>query len=129
MTTGKHILAINNEPDMLRLFAKLLEDAGYRVTTRRYAERGVDAIAEIAPDLIVLDYMWPSEDEGWTLLQMLKASPKTAKIPIVLCTGAKRQVDELAGRLVEMHIAVVLKPFEIDELLVKVAEGLGGRAN
>src|ERR1700712_2463572 len=126
MTTGKHILAINNEPDMLALFAELLEDEGYRVTTRRYAERGVDAIAEIAPDLIVLDYMWPSEDEGWTLLQMLKASPKTAKIPIVLCTGAKRQVDELAGRLVELHIAVVLKPFEIDELLVKVAEGLGG---
>lgn len=123
---GKHILAINNEPDMLTLFTQLLGDEGYRVSTRRYAERDIDAIAALGPDLIVLDYMWPTEDAGWTLLQMLKASPKTAAIPIVLCTGARRQVDDLAGRLAEMGVKVVLKPFEIQELLDKIAQGLNG---
>ena len=124
MAASKHILAINNEPDMLTLFTQLLEDEGYRVSTRRYAERDIDAIATLAPDLIVLDYMWPTEDAGWTLLQMLKASPRTTRIPIVLCTGAVREVDELAGRLAEMMVSVVLKPFDIEELLEKITTAL-----
>jgi CheY-like chemotaxis protein len=43
--------------------------------------------------------------------------PKTANIPIILCTGAVREVQELEGQLKEMKIQVLLKPFDIDELL------------
>ena len=121
-----HVLAINNDQAVLALFRDLLEEEGYRVTTRILPERDVAAIAAAKPDLIVLDYMWAGEDAGWTLLQLLRMDPGTAGIPIVLCTGAAREVEALAGHLEDMGVRVVLKPFNIDHLTAVVAEALAG---
>lgn len=122
----RHILAINNDADVLRAFRDLLEDEGYRVTTQVYADRNLGGIVELAPDLIILDYMWSSDDAGWSLLQMLRMDPRTAPIPIVLCTGAVREVEALKGRLDEMRVRVVLKPFNIDELTATIASEFDG---
>ena len=70
--------------------------------------------------------MWSSDDAGWSLLQMLRMDPRTANIPIVLCTGAVREVEALKARLDEMHVRVVLKPFNIDELAATIASELDG---
>src|SRR3954453_9666138 len=83
-----HILAINNDPAVLALFRDLLEEAGYQVSTQNYIDRDVTQIKALAPDLIILDYMWATEDASWSLLQMLRMDPATVDIPIVLCTGA-----------------------------------------
>ena len=119
-----HILCINNSEDVLALFRELLGDEGYRVTTQSYVDKNLDAISELNPDLIILDYMWDHEDSGWALLQMAKMSPKTRGIPIVLCTGAVKQVSEMEAHLLDMKIRVVLKPFDIDLLLEVVAAEL-----
>lgn len=124
MTKPRHILAINNDADVLDLFRELLQDEGYRVTTQAYADKDLKAIVGLEPDLIVLDYMWPSDDAGWSLLQMLRMEPKTAKIPVVLCTGAVREVEALSGHLTEMRVGVILKPFDIDHLTAAIAEAL-----
>jgi CheY-like chemotaxis protein len=87
-----HILAINNDPAVLALCRDLLEEAGYQVSTQTYVDRDVAQIKALEPDLIVLDYMWANEDASWSLLQMLRMDPAIAAIPIVLCTGAVREV-------------------------------------
>lgn len=119
------ILAINNDPQVLALFRDLLEDEGFAVTTHSYLDRDLDEIKRINPSLIVLDYMWASEDASWSLLQMLRMEPATASIPIVLCTGAVREVEALSGHLLEMGVTVILKPFNIDQLLAAINERLG----
>ena len=120
----KHVLAVNNDEAVLALFRDLLEDEGYRVTTRRYADRDLAQIRAAAPDLVVLDYMWHDEDENWSLLQMLRMDPGTAAIPIVLCTGAVREAEALGPRLAAMGVRVLLKPFNIDDLYALIAEAL-----
>ncbi|CAA9583095.1 MAG: hypothetical protein AVDCRST_MAG59-5064 [uncultured Thermomicrobiales bacterium] len=112
---------------MLGLFADLLDDDGagtYHVTTRAYVDHDLATLRALEPDLIVLDYMWAEEDTGWSLLQLLKMDPATAAIPVVLCTGAAREVEALGGHLAEMGIRVVLKPFNIDRLEGAIADGL-----
>ena len=123
-TPQRHILALNNEQAVLDLFRDLLTEEGYRVTTRQYADKDLDAIVALKPDLIILDYMWPEEDGGWSLLQMLRMDRRTAKVPIVLCTGAKQKVEELDGHLQQMGVRVVLKPFDLDVLLAAITDGL-----
>ncbi len=119
-------MVVNNDPEMLALFRDLLETEGaYRVTTRAYVNRGVDEIAALAPDLIVLDYMWAGEDGGWTLLNMLRAHNATAALPLVLCTAAVRQVEALERHLAELDVRVVLKPFRIAQLISAIEAGLG----
>jgi CheY-like chemotaxis protein len=92
-----HILAINNDQAVLNLFHDLLTEEGYRVNTQAYVDKDLAEVARLAPDLIILDYMWADEDGGWSMLQMLQMDPKTAKIPIILCTGAVREVTALSA--------------------------------
>ena len=49
----------------------------------------------------------------------------TATVPVVLCTGAVREVEALAPHLQDMGIGVVLKPFNIYHLVDVIAEALG----
>ena len=41
----------------------------------------------------------------------------TRDIPVIVCTGAARQIEELRSHLLEMKVQVVLKPFDIDHLI------------
>lgn len=45
----------------------------------------------------------------------------TRDIPVIVCTGAVRQVEEMQPHLAEMKVAVVLEPFDIDQLLGELA--------
>lgn len=113
--TRKHILVLNESQDVLELFTELLE--GYRVTTQPYLATDFESIITMAPDLILLDYMWDSDDDGWSLLQMLKMEPRTESIPVVVCTGAVVRVEGLRPHLESMNVRVVIKPFNIAALL------------
>ena len=117
---ARHILVINDSPDILNLFTELLTDEGYRVTTDTFTvEMSIlyDHITQIRPDLVILDMIIGREDLGWQLTQLLKMSPKTNRIPLILCTGAVKQVEQLATHLNNLAIGVVIKPFELDRLL------------
>lgn len=118
------VLAINNDQAVLALFRDLLEDEGYHITTQTYIDRDLAGIKALQPDLIVLDYMWATKDASWSLLQMLRMDPGTTRIPIVLCTGAVREVEALTGHLKDMGVRVVLKPFNIDQLAAVIAEAV-----
>lgn len=124
-TPPDHILAINNSQAVLDLFHDLLTGAGYRVTTQAYLNKDLGEIERLAPNLIILDYMWADDDSGWSLLQMLQMNPGTASIPIILCTGAVRAVEDLSGHLEATRVKVVLKPFRIARLLEVITSTLG----
>lgn len=120
-----HVLAINESEDVLQLFHDLLESEGYRVSTQTYINKDIDGISRLCPDIIILDYMWAQDDAGWSLLQMLRMSPTTRRIPIVLCTGAVERVRELDAHLASMDVRVVIKPFDIADLLAALTDALG----
>ncbi len=124
----KHIFVINDEPTLLVVFRELLEDEGFRVSLETFnhvqLERQYRRILDEKPDLIVLDFLIGGEMLGWQLLQMLRMRRETAKVPIVVCTAAKKTVDELSDHLTRMAVGVVLKPFDIDHLLSEMAKAL-----
>jgi len=120
----RHVLALNDSQEILIVLRKLLEEEGYLVTTRSRLVKELDEIREIAPDLIILDYMWPQEDAGWSTLQLLRMDREIGAIPIILCTGATREVEGISAQLSKMRVRVVIKPFDIDTLLGEVADAL-----
>lgn len=121
-----HILCINHAPEILDLLRTLLEGEGYRVSTHPTAERDIDGLVELAPDLITIDYMWASSDSEWAYLTMLRMDPRTRDIPLILCTGAVAQVQDMEAHLTSIGVRVVFKPFDIDTLLAAVRAELDG---
>lgn len=123
----KTILAINDDPAILNLFRDLLGDEGYRVVLNQFSRTTTDLmndIRSVQADLIVMDFIIGGEGTGWQLLQAVRMDRSTRHIPVVVCTGAAKQIEELSGHLDEMNVRVVLKPFDIDHLLEIVKLGL-----
>lgn len=128
-TAPKHVFVIDDTPAILDLFRELLEEAGYTVTLDTFSGDLTDELTrvqEAKPNLVILDFIIGGEGTGWQFLQMLKMDRATAHLPVIICTGAVRQVNELQGHLDEMSVAVVLKPFDIDHLLSQVERSLAG---
>lgn len=119
-----HIVAINHSPDVLGLLADLLSEEGYRVTTRSHLDRSLGEFRDLAPDLFIVDYMWPTDDDNWSILQLIRLDPVLKSVPIILCTGAVAETRGLAEHLVEMQIHVVWKPFELEQLLRAITAAL-----
>jgi CheY-like chemotaxis protein len=121
-----HILVINDTQEILDLIQDLLEDEGYRVTTS-LALLNMDKVKSLAPDIIVQDLLFEgSQETGWKFLTLVRLDPQLARIPLVLCTAAMQTVHdpEMAEQLDRLGVRVVLKPFDIEELLAALSEVL-----
>ena len=124
----KHVYVINDEATLLTLFRELLEEEGYRATLETFDPSGIEGqlarLREVKPDLVVLDFLIGGEPLGWQFLQALRLQRDTEKLPVVVCTAAASTVKDLGAHLTEMCIGVVLKPFNIDDLLTEIRRGL-----
>jgi CheY-like chemotaxis protein len=122
-----HILVVNDTQEVLEVMRELLEDEGYRVTLHSTAIRDLQTIAHICPDLLILDHMMGDEEYGWQLVQKLRLNRDLAGLPVIVCTAAIKMVHQLEGHLKAKGITVVLKPFDIDDLLNAVRAALADR--
>lgn len=122
----RHIVVINDTQEILDLFRDILEDEGYRVSLYSYAFQDLGEVVELEPDLVILDFIIGGEDHGWQMLQKMKMSRATTAIPIVVCTAALQLAREIGGHLRSKNVTVVLKPFDIDDLLTAVASAFKG---
>jgi CheY-like chemotaxis protein len=112
----QRVLVVNDTQEILELFDEILSGLGFEVVLMSYAPRELDRIREVAPDLIVLDFlMGDRELLGWQLLQKLKMDRRLESIPVVVCTAAVKAAQEQQGYLTEQGVLVVLKPFNVDQ--------------
>jgi CheY-like chemotaxis protein len=81
----KTVLIIDDDPDAADLMARALERNGFASIRAAKGGEGIVMAREQTPDAITLDVMMPGMD-GWSVLNVLKADPLTAKIPVVMVT-------------------------------------------
>jgi putative two-component system response regulator len=92
---GQGLVLIVDDLDVnLRLFRRLLEPEGYVVLVAEDGNTAVEMVRQHLPDLVLTDVRMPGCD-GFELCQMLKVSPETRLIPVVLMTGATEREDRL----------------------------------
>ena len=118
-----HVLALNDFPAVLAFLQDLLENAGYRVSTRTIAALDLPAIGLLAPDVIVVEAMWLTGID-WSLLHWLATEPQTRAIPVVLCTIPVMPTSTLCARLGGLTVRVVNKPYTLDDLLAVIVASL-----
>ena len=80
------ILVIEDNPDNLELVKFLLEKAGFNVIGETDGKKGLAALQEKRPDLILLDMSIP-EIDGWKLAKQIKSDPETSSILVVALTA------------------------------------------
>ena len=83
------------------------------------------AVGEQMPALVLLDIMLPEED-GLSVLKKLRATPRTAKLPVIMLTAKGTEYDKVVG-LDGGADDYVAKPFGMMELLSASGRCCGGR--
>jgi CheY-like chemotaxis protein len=94
---------------------KILADAGYEVIAVNNGSAALKKIAELKPDLVILDVYMPGYS-GLEVCQRLKESPETARIPVLLCVGKLEPFKPEEAQRVRAE-GYIVKPFEASELL------------
>jgi CheY-like chemotaxis protein len=89
--SGKYILVVDDDPDLVETVAMMLESKGCEVGRAYDGVEGEESIKQRRPDLVILDVMMPRKD-GYILCAQLKADEKTRDIPVVLLTAVGEAV-------------------------------------
>ncbi|HET9719240.1 MAG TPA: response regulator transcription factor [Solirubrobacteraceae bacterium] len=113
--SGRRILAVDDEPQILRALRVTLRSHGYEVTTATTVEEGLDAAAVSAPDAAILDLLLPDGD-GVELARRLR---EWSSMPIILHSAVGEE-EEKVRALRAGADDYVTKPFGPDELVARL---------
>ncbi len=116
------VLIVDDEHDFRAICAHVLERGGYDTVTAEDGTAGLAAFSDRKPDLVVLDGNLPDLD-GIEVCRRLRTLPGGAKVPVLMCT-VRSAVVTIQDGLDAGVTDYVLKPFEMDDLLERVADAL-----
>ena len=113
------ILHVDDEADIRAITKLALESiGGFNVTSCASGTEAIAAVADVAPELIVMDVMMPEMD-GPTTFRALQDIPDANRIPVIFMT-AKTQKDEIESLMALGAIGVIAKPFDPVQLSKEV---------
>ena len=112
------ILVIDDDITINELVKINLELVGYTVFSAENGDDGFALAKQELPDLIILDVMMPKVD-GFTVAKRIRENTSTTDTPILMLTALSQLSDKVKGFDIGVDDYLV-KPFEIDELLVRV---------
>lgn len=117
-------LVVDDATDIRLLADLVLTMAGFTVSA---AASGSEALRRLAagelPDIVLLDVQMPDVD-GWETLSRVRADPRTADLPVVLCTVKGLPEDTLKGWSLGCD-GYLGKPFDINGLVDELHSVLG----
>ena len=112
----RHVLVIEDEPQLRSMLADNLEFDGYQVTAVATGEEGLRAFAQRAYSLLLLDIMLPGIS-GFEVCRALRE--QGTRVPIIVLTARTHERDRVKG----LNLGAddyVSKPFGVHELLARV---------
>lgn len=121
-----NLMVVDDTLANLRLLVNLLTENGYKVRAAANGRLAVSSVRLSAPDLILLDILMP-ELNGYEVCQQLKADERTKDIPIIFMSAINDVFDKVQA-FKAGGIDYITKPFQIEEVLARVAIHLENRS-
>ncbi len=114
------VAIVDDTLEARRLIRRILQSQGnYQIFEAASASEGLSLIQRELPDLIILDLMMPEMD-GFTMLDILKADPKTASIPVIVATAKELTPEEKSRLSTQIQSLMQKGDFLNDEFLDEV---------
>jgi two-component system OmpR family response regulator len=114
--TKTKVLIVDDEPNIRDLLSTSLRFAGFEIQTAANGAQAVAAVAELEPDIILLDVMLPDMN-GFSITKKLRAQGIEA--PILFLTARDETEDKITGLTVGGD-DYLTKPFSLDEVVARI---------
>lgn len=119
----KHILIIEDEPDIREAMAEAIADAGFKVSTASNGSEGLQTAAAEHPDLILLDIVMPVMD-GHETLKRLRQDPWGQSAKVVMLTSMDDVKNVASAHESSITDYLIKTQNSLDEIVKKVREAL-----
>jgi two-component system, OmpR family, KDP operon response regulator KdpE len=117
--SGRRILVVDDEPQILRALGTTLRGAGYTVETADTAEGALTAAAAHPPEAVILDLVLP-DGRGTDVCRELR---RWTDVPVIVLSAVGEEREKVAA-LDAGADDYVTKPFGVDELLARLRAAL-----
>ncbi len=87
----KKILIIDDDIDLVEAIRLTLENEGFAVIDAQDGQKGLEKIKKEKPDLILLDVMMKTQDEGFHIAYQIRNNEETADLPIIMLTAVGQE--------------------------------------
>jgi diguanylate cyclase (GGDEF)-like protein len=114
----RKILLIDDDPLIQRIITQSLTASGFQVEATASGRMAIAMVQKDPPDLILLDVMMP-EMNGFEVCLRLRQEPQGVSVPVIMLT-AMDETESVVKGLRSGADDYVTKPFEIDELVMRV---------
>jgi CheY-like chemotaxis protein len=125
---AKKVLVIDDDNDFVESIVNLLEARGYNVDSASNGQEGVAAATSQKPDVILLDVMMTTKDEGFNVARELQSIEGIKGTPVIMVTGVRREMNLPFGFEPDetwLPVKQILeKPVKPETLLAAVADAL-----
>jgi CheY-like chemotaxis protein len=125
----KKILIIDDDIDLVEAMRLTLESAGFEVIDAQDGKKGIEKISSGSPDLIILDVMMGTQDEGFHVAYQIKSNPETSDIPLIMLTAVGQETGFSFDKDKDEDFLPVNefleKPIDPDTLIELVKKNLG----
>jgi two-component system, OmpR family, alkaline phosphatase synthesis response regulator PhoP len=122
------VLMIDDDPEFVEAISNLLDAKGYNVHTASNGKEGVERAKAENPDLILLDVMMTTKNEGFNVARELHDDQMLKDTPIIIMTGIRREMNLPFGFEPDetwLPVKRVLeKPVKPEVLLAAVSENI-----
>ena len=112
------ILIVEDEAALATMLRYNLEKQGYRVEEAGDGQEALTRIAEVQPDLVLLDWMLPVMS-GIEVCRQIRRRPATRDLPVIMVTARTEDQDAVRG-LNTGADDYIGKPFNMDALLARI---------
>jgi DNA-binding response OmpR family regulator len=114
MRMAGHVVVVEDAPAIAEVLGQFLGLAGYHVDTAADGALALETIATTTPDAVVTDVIMPNLS-GTDLVRRMRASPRLARVPVVLFTGLPADNDDITATLALPLVRLVQKgrPFRL----------------
>src|SRR6516165_2638379 len=115
MTDARHILVVDDEPQITRVLRTTLSTHGYDLRVANDGDAALDVMKDWAPDLVITDLSMPN----MTGIELCRKIRTRSQIPIIVLSvkGEERTKIEALDAGADDYIT---KPFSMNELLARV---------
>ena len=113
------VVCIEDAQEMVDLVTLILGRQGIQVTGAIGGREGLKKIAEIKPDLVLMDLSMPEMD-GWEVYQSMQSNADMKDIPVIIVTAKSENIDKALGLRVAHVDDYVTKPFSPEQLVESV---------
>jgi two-component system sensor histidine kinase/response regulator len=121
--TRDRIMAVDDQPENLRLLEDMLRHRGYMVRSFPRGRLALAAARQNPPDLILLDINMP-EMNGYEVCERLKNDAQLAGIPVIFLS-ALSETDDKVKAFRSGGVDYISKPFQVEEVQARVETHLG----